>query len=219
MRFFRERRELLETAKAMSAQGLSRGTSGNVSVRVDSGFVITPTGMSYAELSTEDLVELHFDGHAPFGQRLPSSEWRLHADLYRLRAEANAIVHAHAMFCTTLSTLRMSIPAVHYMIAVAETDEVRCAPYATFGTAELSRVTIETLGTANACLMANHGMLAVGASLSKALKTAAEIETVAEQYWRALQVGAPHVLPAEEMARVRERFRTYGQQPSRRSRD
>jgi L-fuculose-phosphate aldolase len=216
MKFFRERHELLETARRMSAAGLSHGTSGNVSVRVEGGLVITPTGIRYGEMTMEDLVEMSIDGRVPQGQRLPSSEWRLHCDVYRNREDANAIVHTHSRFCTTLASLRRSIPAVHYMIAVTGESVVRCAPYATFGTEELSRVTVETLGRSYACLMANHGMLAVGDSLSAALKVASEVELLAEQYWRALLVGEPHILDDAEMERVMEKFRTYGQQKRRR---
>ena len=212
MRFFRERRELLEVARRMSSAGLSHGTSGNLSVRVERGLLITPTGMPYDEMSTEDMVELMFDGHTPHGQRLPSSEWRLHRDIYQRRADANAILHTHSRFCTTLACLRQSIPAVHYMIAVTGSSIVRCAPYATFGTEELSKVTVETLGNDNACLMANHGMVAVGANLAAALKVASEVELLAEEYWRALQVGQPHVLDDAEIARVMESYRTYGHQ-------
>jgi len=216
MRFFRERRELLEVARRMSSAGLSHGTSGNLSVRVERGLLITPTGTPYDEMSTEDMVELMFDGHMPHGQRLPSSEWRLHRDIYQRRADANAIIHTHSRFCTTLACLRQSIPAVHYMISVTGSSTVRCAPYATFGSEELSQATVETLGTDNACLMANHGMVAVGASLDAALKVASNVELLAELYLRALQVGQPHVLDDAEMARVIERFRTYGQQRQRR---
>ena len=212
MRFFRERRELLEVARRMSSAGLSHGTSGNLSVRVERGLLITPTGMPYDEMSTEDMVEVMFDGHTPHAQRIPSSEWRLHRDIYQRRADGNAIVHTHSRFCTTLACLRQPIPAVHYMIAVTGSSIVRCAPYATFGSEELSKVTVETLGNDNACLMANHGMVAVGANLAAALKVASEVELLAEQYWRALQVGQPHVLDDAEIARVMESYRTYGQQ-------
>jgi len=215
MRFFRERRELLETARRMSSAGLSHGTSGNLSARVERGLLITPTGIAYEEMATEDMVEMSLDGHVPQGQRRPSSEWRLHRDIYQRREDANAVVHTHSRFCTTLACLRKQIPAVHYMIAVTGCDLIPCAPYATFGSEELSRATVETLGNCNACLMANHGMVAVGDSLRAALKVASEVELLAEQYWRALQVGAPHVLDDAEMARVKERFQSYGQQQPR----
>ncbi len=216
MRFFRERRELLEAAQRMSSAGLSHGTSGNLSTRVERGLLITATGIPYEEMTTEDMVELSLDGHVPQGQRLPSSEWRLHRDIYQRRSDANAVVHTHSRFCTTLACLRQPIAAVHYMIAVTGGSVVRCAPYATFGSEELSRVTVETLGDGNACLMANHGMVAIGDSLRAALKVASEVELLAEQYWRALQVGTPFVLDDAEMARVMEKFQGYGQ-PRRRT--
>jgi L-fuculose-phosphate aldolase len=219
MRFFRERRELLDTARRMSSAGLSHGTSGNLSTRVERGLLITATGMPYDEMATEDMVELSFDGHAPIGQRLPSSEWRLHRDIYQRRADVNAIVHTHSRFCTTLACLRRPIPAVHYMIGATGTSIIRCAPYATFGSEELSRATVETLGSDNACLMANHGMVAVGASLAAGLKIASEVELLAELYWRGLQIREPHVLDDSEIARVMEKFRSYGQRRRTAQRD
>jgi L-fuculose-phosphate aldolase len=160
----------------------------------------------------EDLCELDLDGKQAAWGRKPSSEWRIHADLFRARPEVSGIVHAHPMFSTTLSILRRELPAVHYMIAVAGGATVRCADYATFGSPELSVHVQRALEGRKAALMANHGLIAVGATLAEAFKVAREIETVAEQYWRALQVGTPVVLDDAEMARVLEKFRTYGQQ-------
>jgi L-fuculose-phosphate aldolase len=206
-----ERTAVLETARKMSALGLSRGTSGNVSQRAGRGFVITPTGMPYDALRAEDLVDVSFEG-ASRSRRQPSSEWRLHRDLYLRRADVRAIVHCHPIYGTTLSTLRKPIPAVHYMIAVTGEAVVRCAPYATYGTDELSKATVDTLGGSRACLMANHGLLAAGGDLETALQVAADVETLAEIYWRGLQSGvAPHVLDDHEMKRVLEKFKAYGQ--------
>jgi L-fuculose-phosphate aldolase len=210
------RRELLETAKKMSAVGLSKGTSGNVSVRLTRGFLITPSGLPYDAMTADDLVVVDERGVTRSDLRAPSSEWRLHRDLYAARPEVSGIVHAHPTFATVLASLRRPIPAVHYQIAVTGEAEVRCAPYATFGTEELSRVTLKTLGASRACLMANHGMVAAGGDLAQAFKVASEVEWVAEQYWRALQVGEPVILPAEEMERVIEKFARYGQAPVRR---
>jgi L-fuculose-phosphate aldolase len=206
-----QRRRLLDAAKRMGAEGLSPGTSGNVSVRVNDRFLITPTGMAYAALTAEDLVEVTWDGAVPRGQRQPSSEWRMHRDIYQRRAEAHAIFHTHSMFCTTLSCLRRPIPAVHYMIAVTGSAVVPCAKYATYGTAALSAAVVEALRGTQACLLANHGMVAMGASLVEAYRVASEVENLAAQYWRALQIGEPVVLDDREMARVIEKFRTYGQ--------
>lgn len=216
MKYYSQRRELLEAAKQMGADGLSHGTSGNVSVRVEDGILITPTGVPYPALTPDDLVEVRSSGAVPTGQRLPSSEWRMHADLYRTRDDAAAIFHTHSRFCTTLSCLRKPIPAVHYMIAVTGAAVVRCGRYETFGTAELSAAAGEALRGSKACLLANHGMVALGTDLRDAYKVAAEVENLAAQYWRALQVSEPFVLDDAEIARVIEKFKTYGQQPRRR---
>jgi len=217
MKFFQLRQVLLATARRMNELGLNQGTSGNVSARVPGGLLITPTGMPYEDMRSEDLVEMRMDGSAPGYQLLPSSEWRIHRDLYETRADVDAVVHAHAMFATTLSCLRREIPAVHYMIALAGGSNIRCADYATFGTAELSAHALAALAGRTACLLANHGMLAVGTTLGETLKLALEVETLAAQYWRSLQVGQPVILDDEEMARVLEKFKTYGQQRPRRS--
>jgi L-fuculose-phosphate aldolase len=213
MKYYSQRRTLLEAAQKMNADGLNHGTSGNVSVRVEDGMLITPTGMAYDQLSADDLVEVRWDGSVPNGQRVPSSEWQMHRDLYQQREDAAAIFHTHPMFCTTLACLRKPIPAVHYMIAVTGATVVRCARYETFGTAALSAAVGEALKGSKACLLANHGMLALGGSLAEAYKIACEVENLAAQYWRALQIGEPFILDDAEMARVIEKFRTYGQQP------
>jgi len=215
VRFFSQRRELLEIAQKLNPLGLNQGTSGNVSMRVEGGLLITPTGTSYEDMRPDDLVEMRLDGSVPAHQLLPSSEWRIHRDLYTTRIDVGAVVHAHSMFATTLSCLRRGIPAVHYMIALAGGTDVRCAAYATFGTAELSAHALAALVGRKACLLSNHGMLAVGATPNEALKLAVEVETLAAQYWRALQIGDPVILDDEEMGRVLERFKTYGQQRAR----
>lgn len=213
MRFPTQRRTVVEYARRLNETGLNQGTSGNVSLRVAGGFLVTPTGVHCDDLGIDDIVEVAFDGRVPGHQRLPSSEWCIHRDLYVARTDVDAIVHAHPMFCTTLACLRRGIPAFHYMIAAAGGKDVRCAPYATFGTEELSRHVLAALDGRLACLMANHGMVAVGRSLDKALKVGLEVENLAAQYWRALQVGEPFILDDAEMARIIEKFRTYGQQP------
>jgi L-fuculose-phosphate aldolase len=214
MRDIRERRQVIDFARRMNDSGLNQGTSGNVSLRVEEGLLITPTGLAYEDLAPEDVVAMCLDGSVPGEQRLPSSEWRIHRDLYLSRTDIHAVVHAHPMFSTTLAILRMDIPAVHYMIAVAGGSSVRCAGYATFGSEELSRLAVGALEGRKACLLANHGLLACGKDLPDAFKVAREVENVAAQYWRALQVGRPHVLDDAEMERVLEKFRTYGQQSS-----
>jgi len=204
------RREIIATALRMNALGLNRGKSGNVSTRFSTGFLVTPTGIAYESTQPEDIVALTLDGAAR-GPRRPSSEWRFHRDIYARRPEAGAIVHAHSAFATSLACLGRDIPAFHYMIAVAGGKNIRCAAYATFGTQELSDRALDALEGRRACLLANHGMIAVGASLATALALAVEVEALAEQYWRALQIGAPNLLPDAEMDVVLEKFRTYGQ--------
>ncbi len=208
------REAVVATALAMNAQGINRGKSGNVSVRFSEngfdGFLITPTGMPYADTTPDDIVAVTTDGEAR-GARLPSSEWRFHRDIYRVRADVGAIVHTHAPFATALACLHCEIPSFHYMVAVAGGRNIRCAPYATFGTQALSDHAVAALEGRNACLLANHGMIAVGASLSAALALAVEVETLAEMYWRARQQGEPVLLSSEEMDVVLDKFRTYGQ--------
>ncbi|HEX7271841.1 MAG TPA: class II aldolase/adducin family protein [Casimicrobiaceae bacterium] len=208
------RREIIATARKMNALGINRGKSGNVSARVTGGLLITPTGLEYDSTRPADIVAMTLAGKVR-GARLPSSEWRFHRDIYASRRDAGAIVHAHAAFATTLACLGRGIPAFHYMIAVAGGRDIRCAPYATFGTQELSDHALRALRGRRACLLANHGMIAIGATLPAALALAVEIEALAEQYWRALQLGRPKLLSKAEMTRVLEKFRTYGQPSSR----
>ncbi len=209
------REEVLATARAMNTAGINRGTSGNVSARLHAagfdGFLVTPSGLPYAQAAAADMVAVTLAGDAR-GTRLPSSEWRFHRDIYVARQDVAAIVHTHAPFCTTLACLQRRIPAFHYMIATAGGSDIRCAPYATFGSQALSDHAVQALKDRRACLLAHHGMIATGASLAQALALAVEVETLAEMYWRALQIGKPAILPPAEMARVLEKFRHYGQQ-------
>jgi len=208
------RSAIVETALAMNAHGINRGKSGNVSARLRQddvdGFLVTPTGLPYDRTTPDDIVAMTLEGKA-CGERLPSSEWRFHRDIYRTRADASAIVHTHAPFATTLACHRRSIPAFHYMVAVAGGRDIRCADYATFGTQALSDLVLTALEGRRACLLAHHGMIAIGASLEKALALAVEVETLAEMYWRALALGNPENLPDAEMDIVLEKFATYGQ--------
>jgi L-fuculose-phosphate aldolase len=204
------RREIIATALRMNALAINRGKSGNVSARVKGGFLITPTGLAYESTRPGDVVAVTLDGEAR-GSRLPSSEWRFHRDIYATRSDAAAIVHAHSPFATTLACLGREIPPFHYMIAIAGGKDIRCAPYATFGTQELSDHALKALTGRKACLLANHGMIALESTLARALALAVEIEALAEQYWRALQIAEPRLLSDAEMAVVSEKFRTYGQ--------
>lgn len=207
----RLREELVSTARRMSDLGLTPGMSGNVSVRTPRGLLVTPSGMPYPDLVPDDAVEIGPDGHPRPGQRTPSTEWQLHRDILGSRSDVQAIVHTHSLFCTTVSTLRRPIPALHYMVVLAGGDDIPCAEYATFGSAELAHNAVVALRGGHACLLANHGMLALGPSLSAALRLAAEVETLASQYWHAAQLGTPHVLDHAELDRVRARFAEYGQ--------
>ncbi len=212
---FALRRDLIATARRTLSAGLTHGTSGNVSARTSEGFLVTPTGMPFDDLQPSDLVGLDLAGRTVSGRRRPSSEWRIHRDIYRSRPGAAAVVHAHPRFATTISCLRRDLPAVHYMIAAAGGATVRCAGYATFGTEELSQSALAALEGRDACLLANHGVVAVGETLAAALRVAEEVEHVAELYWRALAAGEPVLLSDAEMADVLERFRDYGQQAPR----
>lgn len=205
------RRKIIATAMKMNTLGINQGKSGNVSARADEGFLITPTGIPYEETKPEQIVATAFDGSFA-GDVLPSSEWRFHADIYRSRVDVHAIVHTHSVYATTIACMGKNIPAFHYMIAVAGGRNIRCAPYATFGTQELSDHAVAALEDRHACLLAQHGMIATGPTLEKALALAVEVETLAQMYWQALQIGEPPVLDEAEMTRVLERFRTYGQQ-------
>lgn len=202
---------VLATARAMNASGINRGSAGNVSARVDGGFIVTPTGMAYDACTAEDMVCVALDGTAT-GSRKPSSEWRFHRDIYVARAEAGAVIHTHSPFATSLACMGLDIPPFHYMIARFGGSDVRCAAYATFGTQELSDAVVRALEGRCACLMAHHGMLVFGRDLDQALALAVELESLCEQYWRVLQIGTPHLLPDAEMARVIEKFAGYGQQ-------
>jgi L-fuculose-phosphate aldolase len=210
------RRAMIETARGMNRAGLNQGTSGNLGHRVEDGFLVTPSGMDYDRLVPADIVLMRFDGGRE-GRRAPSSEWRFHRDILAARPDVGVVLHVHSMFATTLACLGRDIPSFHYMVAVAGGDTIRCAPYATFGTEELSRHAVAGLDGRKACLLANHGMIALGSDLRSALKLAVEVETLAAMYWRALQVGEPTILDAAEMSRVLVKFKDYGKQPERRN--
>ena len=209
------RQQLIAAARGMEPARLNRGTSGNLSVRAvengAAGFLITPSGMPYATLNPEDIVFMHHDGR-PAGLREPSSEWRIHRDIYAARPEAQAILHAHSPFATSLACLRRAIPPFHYMIARFGGDTIRCAEYATFGTQALSDNALAALRDRCACLLANHGMLVFGRTLEHMFALAVEFEALCEHYWRACQLGQPALLSPEDMQAVLARFATYGQQ-------
>lgn len=204
-----QREQLLHITRRLSELDLNRGTSGNVSVHSGDGLLITPSGMAVEAMTPHDMVWMDFDGN-PQGERQPSSEWRFHRDILQARAEVGAVIHTHSMFATTLACLRRDIPPFHYMIALAGGANIRCAPYALFGSQALSDAALEALHERKACLLANHGMIALGQDLDQALDVTVAAETLCEQYWRALQAGEPYLLSEQEMAEVFERFKSYG---------
>ena len=209
-------REIVETMRRMNAVGLNQGTSGNLGVRWRNRILITPTGVPYDELTPAMIVRMAPDGSFA-GDWAPSSEWRIHAGLLGHRPEVGAVLHAHSPYATALACLDRGIPAFHYMVAKAGGADIRCAPYATFGSAALAAAAARALDGRLACLLANHGMLALGATPKAALALAIEVETLAAQYWRALQLGVPNLLSAAEMERVLNKFKSYGRQPARKT--
>lgn len=203
------RERVIQTCLAMNETGLNTGKSGNVSVRNEKGFMISASGVAYDAMKPSDVVQMDLEG-GYFGSVLPSSEWRMHMDIYRARPEAGAIVHTHAAHATAISCLREDVPAFHYMIGVTGGSTLRCAPYASFGTAELSDGMLQAIEGRNACLLANHGMICFAQTLDAALALAIEIETLCRQYVLARQLGDPVVLDDAEMNDILLRFRSYG---------
>jgi L-fuculose-phosphate aldolase len=204
------RKSIIATARAMNTLEINRGKSGNVSARWGEGFLVTPSALPYDKTMPRHIAFINAYGEA-HGPLAPSSEWRFHHDIYHARSDAGAVVHAHPSFATTLACLHREVPAFHYMVAVAGGDSIRCAPYATFGSQELSDHALAALRDRKACLLANHGLIAIGIDLPGALALAVEVESLCEQYWRTLQIGSPHLLDEGEMKRVIEKFKTYGQ--------
>ena len=208
-----ERENLLSIAQKLIETGLNKGTAGNASVRLQEncsdGFLVTPSGMAIQDMSAASMVQMQFDGSYEQG-KIPSSEWRFHRDILASRADINAVIHTHSMFATTLACLHKDIPPFHYMIAVTGGDTIRCASYALFGSQALSDNALAALIDRKACLLANHGMIALGRDLDDALAVTVEVENLCEQYWRALQLGEPHILTEVEMHEVFQQFKGYG---------
>ncbi len=203
---------VIATCRALGLRHLTCGKSGNVSVRRDARhFFVSPTGMAYEDLVPGDVPLVCVDGRW-FGLRRPSSEWRFHRDIYEARPEVHAIVHTHSLHATALACTGQGIPAFHYMVAVAGGIDIRCAPYHTFGTQALSDAAVAALAGRNACLLGNHGVIAVGATVAAALALAGEVENLAAQYAAARAAGPVRLLDGQEMQRVLEKFRTYGRQ-------
>lgn len=209
------RQKLIRAYKKLVSLGLNRGTSGNCSVRLDSSnkFLITPSSTPLEKMVPATIVQMNLDGTVE-SEGKPSTEWRFHCDILKHRPDAQAIVHTHSVAATALACLRQDILAFHYMVAVAGGDSIRCAPYALFGTQELSDGVLQALQGRKACLMANHGVIALGRDLHEAVQIAQEVETLAEQYLLSLNRGEPYLLSQSEMYAVLEKFKSYGYNPS-----
>jgi L-fuculose-phosphate aldolase len=206
------REAIVAQCRSMSAEGLSPGTSGNISVRVGDAMLITPSATPYDRMTPPMIARMPLDGTGDRseGPVPPSTEWRFHRAILRSRRDVHAVVHTHSTFATVLSIARRGIPACHYMIAAFGGPDVRCADYATFGTEDLSRNALAALDGRNGCLLANHGAIAVGPTLERAMRLALELETLAKHYFHALQLGAPVILDDSEIARVMKAFEAYG---------
>ncbi|MGC8524427.1 MAG: class II aldolase/adducin family protein [Acidibrevibacterium sp.] len=206
------RTAIVAACRQMNALGINQGTSGNISVRHGETMLISPSAVPYETMRPEDIAVMPLGGEygAWSGPLAPSSEWRFHLDILRARPEIGAVVHSHPTFCTTLAITRREIPACHYMIAAFGGTNVRCAPYATFGTKALSEHAMIALEGRLACLLANHGMIALGESLAKAMWRAVELETIARQYYHSLLIGGPVLLSEADIAETAAKFETYG---------
>jgi L-fuculose-phosphate aldolase len=206
------RAAVVHGCRELARLGLTHGTSGNISVRRNlRQYFVSPTGMAYDALEPEDVPMMDFDGRW-FGRRRPSSEWRFHRDILGSRADIGAVVHTHSASATALACTGRGIPAFHYMVAVAGGIDIRCAPYHTFGTEELSRAALAALEDRRACLLANHGVIACGADLPSALALAGEVENLAAQYSMALGLGDVRIIDELQMRRVLDKFQSYGRQ-------
>lgn len=201
---------MVRAALELDARNLNRGTSGNVGVRCGKRLLVTPSGVPARELTAQGMVLLAANGDV-IGAGHPSSEWRFHRDILASRPDVHAVVHVHSAFATTLACLGIEVPPFHYMIAAAGGSTIRCAPYALFGTQELSDHALAALKDRRACLLANHGMITTGRDLADAVALCVEVESLCEQYWRARQIAEPRHLTDAQMAEVMERFKTYGQ--------
>lgn len=208
----RAREAIISACLEMNRVGINQGTSGNISMRWQDGLLITPTSLPYHQMTPDDIVFLAMDGR-PTGDNQPSSEWRFHRDIMQAKPDVNAIVHAHPMYSTIIAIMGKEIPPLHYMIAIAGGHTIPLAPYATFGSEELSRNAVAALKDHTACLLQHHGLISTGPTLDKAMWLAVEVETLAQQYHGCLQVGGPPLLSVEEIEHVRARMGEYGHRP------
>jgi L-fuculose-phosphate aldolase len=201
--------EVIKYAKMLNIKKLSALRSGNISVRYKAGFLITPSGVKYSSLKSKDIVFVSLKGEFDKKKGIPSSEWRFHQDIYLNKIDAKAIVHAHSNYATAISTHGKTIPAFHYMVAMAGGNDIKCAKYATYGTRELSKNILKALIKRNACLIGNHGQIAFSANLSKAFELAEEVENLSNQYIKALKIGKPKILSSKEMNKVLSKAKDY----------
>ena len=206
------RKKIIAVVRQFNSTGLSFGRSGNVSARTARGFLITATGIAYADMKAADIVEMDHLGHGIAGRKQPSSEWHMHSAIYQKRPDVNAIVHVHSPYATGVACTRKPIPAFHYMVTVLGGDTIPCAKYATFGTEKLARNVVAALGNLKACLLANHGQIAVAGDLATAFRYAGEVENLARQYCISLLSGDPVLLHDREMQINIEKFKNYGRQ-------
>ena len=206
------RQAIIGACLSMNYNGINQGTAGNISVRWENGLLITPSGLPYDEMKIDDIVFMNMNGS--YEHRLAaSSEWRFHRDILQARGDVNAVVHAHPIHATAFAICGMDVPAVHYMIAAAGGPSIRCAPYAPFGTEELSRAVLKALSGRACALLANHGMVATGHEVRAAMWLAVEVETLCKQYAVALQIGTPRALADDEIERTIEKFKEYRLRP------
>jgi L-fuculose-phosphate aldolase len=208
------REEMVSTCRAMNASGINQGTAGNISIRTEAGFLITPSSLPYDTMRPDDIVQMYFDGTYD-GLRRPSSEWRFHRDILQARADVNAIVHCHSIYATTLAIHHRTIPSFHYMTGLFGGSTIRCARYATFGTQALSDAALEALEDRMGCLLGQHGQISLGKTLAQGLGNAIELETLSRLYVQALTLGEPPILDDAEMDRVIQQMRnmSYGNAP------
>ena len=203
-----QKKEVIKFAKLLNHRKLSALRSGNISLRHKNGFLITPSGKKYSSLKVKDIVFVNLKGEFNKKQK-PSSEWRFHQDIYISKTKAKAIVHSHSTNATALSTHNKKIPSFHYMVALAGGSDIKCAKYATYGSRELSKNILKALKNRFACLIANHGQIAVGSRLSEAFELAEEVDNLAKQYIKALLLGRPKLLSLNEMKKVLNKSKTY----------
>lgn len=207
-----ERKQIIDILLRVNDAGLNLGSSGNASLRVDGGLVISPSGVAYESMTPESIVFMDDDARY-YGDFIPTSEWHFHTEILRTRPKFNAVLHAHCPWAMVVACCGHDLPAVHYMIGVAETDVIKCAPYEPFGTKELSTVTLEAMGSGKACLLGNHGMVTAGASLEEAFKIMAELEQLCRIYVLSQSLGGANIVAGEAMDDIFKRFKRYGKQP------